>query len=143
MGSSIRLGVFVLVALAVLVWFVFLIGNAENRFGGTYRLRAEFQNVSGLEEGAEVRVGGLHSGTVRTIQLPAQPGGKLTVVMDLANRTEKLVKQDSVASIEAEGMVGSKYVEVSFGTPASPPARGGTIQSQPPIDISDLLGKTN
>jgi phospholipid/cholesterol/gamma-HCH transport system substrate-binding protein len=144
MGKHIRLGAFVLITLAILVGFVFLIGSGESKFEASYRIQAQFQNASGLEEGADVRIGGVHKGTVRKIELPSRPDGKITVVMDMAKATNSLVKQDSIAAIKSEGLVGNKYVEVSFGSMDSPsvPA-GGTIQSQPPLDISDLIGKTN
>jgi phospholipid/cholesterol/gamma-HCH transport system substrate-binding protein len=144
MAQSIRLGAFVLTTLAILAAFFLLIGRKESKFEATYRLQAQFQNVSGLEEGADVRVGGLHEGTVRQIVLPPEPNGKMTVVMDLSRKTGNLIKQDSIASIKSEGLVGNKYVEISFGSMASLPVRSGSmIGSEPPLDISDLMGKAN
>jgi phospholipid/cholesterol/gamma-HCH transport system substrate-binding protein len=144
MPQNIRLGAFVLIAMAIFGAFFFLLARRESKFEASYRLQAQFQNVSGLEEGADVRVGGLHEGTVRKIVLPAEPDGKMTVVMDLSRQTGNLIKQDSIASIKSEGLVGNKYVEISFGSIASPPVRSGsTIGSEPPLDIADLIGKTN
>jgi phospholipid/cholesterol/gamma-HCH transport system substrate-binding protein len=144
MGRNIRVGLFVVVALAILGVMVFLVGSMESKFQRTYRLQAQFQNVSGLEEGADVRVGGLHEGTVRKIELPSSPQGKMTVVMDMSRGTREVIKQDSLAAIKSEGMVGNKYVEISFGSEGSPDVKSGeTIASQAPIDISDLLAKAN
>lgn len=144
MSRSVRLGAFVVIALAILAFFIFLVGRSESRFESNDRLVAQFQNVSGLEAGADVRVGGLHEGTIRQIELPAQAGGKMTVVMDVSRKTRNLIKQDSVASIEAEGLVGNKFVEISFGSDSAPRVpQGGMIQSAPPVDISDLIHKTD
>jgi len=144
MAQNVRLGAFVLITLAILSLFVFLVGSSESKFQANYRLQSQFQNVSGLEEGADVRVGGVRKGTVRKIELPSQPDGKITVIMEVARRTRDVVKQDSTAAIKSEGLVGNKYVEVSFGSKeASPIQDGSTINSEPPIDISDLIGKTN
>jgi phospholipid/cholesterol/gamma-HCH transport system substrate-binding protein len=144
MSQNTRLGFFVLVGLAIFAFFIFLVGSTQSMFQPNDRVQAQFQNVSGLEEGADVRVGGLRKGTVRKIQLPARPDGKMTVVMDVSRQTRNLIKQDSVATIQSEGLVGNKYVEVSFGSDASPEVpKGGTIQSVQPIDISDLINKTN
>jgi phospholipid/cholesterol/gamma-HCH transport system substrate-binding protein len=130
--------------LAILFAGVFLIGNTETMFKSTYRVKAEFQNVSGLSDGADVRVGGIHEGTVRKIVLPRQPDGKVTVVMDLERATRDLVKKDSLAAIKSEGLLGDKYVEVSFGSEEADRLKDGeTIGSEPPLDISDLLNKTN
>jgi phospholipid/cholesterol/gamma-HCH transport system substrate-binding protein len=132
------------VTLAILFAGVFLIGNTETLFKPTYRVKAEFQNVAGLSDGAEVRVGGIHEGTVRKIDLPKRPDGKVTVIMDLQRETRDIVKKDSLAAIKSEGLLGDKYLEVSFGSKDAERLKDGeTIRSEPPLDISDLLSKTN
>ena len=54
MSRLARLGAFIFVTLAVLACGVFIIGSKEYLFSSTYKLRAQFQNVVGLAEGAEV-----------------------------------------------------------------------------------------
>ena len=144
MSKEFRLGLFVVGTLLILAAGVFLIGSKESLFRSTYRLKAQFQNVSGLIDGADVRVGGIHKGTVRAIQLPKRPDEKLIVVMDLENATRDVIKKDSIASIKSEGLLGDKYVEIAFGSPDVEKARDGdTIDTAPPLDISDLITKTN
>jgi phospholipid/cholesterol/gamma-HCH transport system substrate-binding protein len=121
-----------------------LMPSIETLSKSTYRVKAEFQNVSGLSDGADVRVGGIHEGTVRRIDLPKHPDGKVTVVMDLERATRAIVKEDSLAAIKSEGLLGDKYIEVSFGSDEAKQLQDGeTIESEPPLDISDLLSKTN
>ncbi len=144
MSQNLRLGAFISVTLAILAIGVFLIGSRESMFRSIYQVRADFDNVAGLNDGADVRVGGLRKGSVRTILLPKQPNGKVVVLMDLEKETQSIVKLDSVADIKSEGMLGDKYVEISFGSMEAAKLRGGeTIGSQPPVDISDLFGKAN
>src|ERR1700737_2309474 len=114
MSRAFRLGVFIFAALLFFAGAVFLIGNKQFLFSSTYRLNSEFQNVAGLNDGAEVRVGGLHEGTVKHIVLPDRPGGKVKVVMDLENATGRVIKKDSVASIAAGGLGGEKYGHSAF-----------------------------
>jgi len=122
---------------------VFWIGKKQFMFRSTYRLSADFGNVAGLNDGAEVRVGGIHEGTVRHIQLPIGPSEKVRVLMDLEGRTRNVIKKDSVATIRSEGLVGDKFVEISFGSEQAPKVNNGdTIQGEPPLQISDLLNKT-
>src|SRR5579862_4974285 len=116
MSRALRVGVFLVVALAFLCAGVFLIGNKESLFAKTYRLKTDFQNVEGLDNGSEVRVGGIHEGTITRIDLPAELGGKVTVEMKLHLATQNLIRKDSVASIKTEGLLGNKYLEISFGT---------------------------
>jgi phospholipid/cholesterol/gamma-HCH transport system substrate-binding protein len=139
-----RLGAFIFVTLAVLAAGVFLIGSKEYLFRSTYELKAQFDNVAGLSDGADVQVGGVHSGTVLRIELPHKPGDKVTVVMELDDSTHEIIKQDSVASIETEGLLGNQYVAISFGSAGQAEAKNGaTIQSVPPLVMSDLLKKAS
>ena len=80
MSRVARLGAFIVGTLAVLATGVFIIGSKEYLFRSTYQLRAQFTDVVGLAEGADVQVGGVHSGTVTGIELPTKPGGEVTVV---------------------------------------------------------------
>lgn len=143
MWRPVRVGAFVLGTLVILAVGVFLIGEKQFLFSSTYRLDARFKNVAGLPNGAPVRVGGIHEGTVKQIQLPTQPGGDVTVVMDMRRSTRAVLKKDSVVSIQTEGLVGDKYVEISFGSPAAPSVSDGdTLQSVPPLELADVVKKT-
>jgi outer membrane protein OmpA-like peptidoglycan-associated protein len=145
MSRAFRLGIFIVATLVILTAGVFLIGNKQFLFRRTYRLGADFQNVAGLNNGADVQVGGIHLGTVKYISLPGGPSGKLTVLMDMANSTKKIIRRDSVAAIKTEGLLGDKYVEISFGSEKAPNIENGdTIKGEDPVDFSDAaLAATN
>jgi phospholipid/cholesterol/gamma-HCH transport system substrate-binding protein len=144
MSQAFRLGLFIVAALGVLFTGVFLIGSRESLFQSTYRVKADFQNVAGLNDGADVRVGGLHEGTVKRIQLPNRPDGKVTVVMNLDKATRDVINRGSVASIKADGLVGDKFVEISFGSEGEARLKDGeTIASQPPVDIANVVNKAD
>src|SRR5438445_13102505 len=84
MSREVRLGVFIVATLLIFAAGVFWIGKKQFLFNSTYRLQADFQNVAGLNGGAEVHVGGIHEGTVRQIQLPLRPHEKEPGRMDMA-----------------------------------------------------------
>ena len=144
MSRAARLGIFIILTLSVLAAGIFIIGSKEYLFTSTYRLKTQFATVVGLDPGADVRVGGVHSGTVRGIELPHNPADKITVVMDLQRSTHDIIKQDSVAAIETEGLLGNEYVSVSFGSVRAPDVKDNdTIASQPPLVIADLMRKAD
>jgi len=144
MSRMARLGAFIVATLAVLAVGVFIIGSKEYLFSSTYTLKAQFANVAGLAVGADVQVGGVHSGTVTGIELPKKPGERVTVIMELARSTHAIIKRDSVASIETEGMLGNQFMAISFGSPGQTDVRDGeTIQSVPPLELGQMLAKTN
>jgi phospholipid/cholesterol/gamma-HCH transport system substrate-binding protein len=142
MSRLARLGIFIVATLAVLAAGVFIIGSKEYLFQSTYQLKAQFDNVAGLATGADVQVGGVHSGTVHSITLPHKPGDKVIVLMDLDRSTHEIIKHDSVASIETEGVLGNQFVAISFGSSGQAEVTDGeTIESAAPIMMSALLAK--
>ena len=144
MSKAARLGAFIVATLAILVAGIFVIGGKQYLFSSTYQLKAQFDNVEGLDTGADVRVGGVHSGTVHDIVLPHRPGEKVTVVMDLDKSTHEIIKRDSVVTIETEGLLGNQYLAISFGSAKSANVENNyTLASQPPLEMSDLLAKTS
>jgi phospholipid/cholesterol/gamma-HCH transport system substrate-binding protein len=144
MSRVARLGVFIVVTLAILAAGVFIIGSKEYLFRSTYQLRAEFDNVAGLEAGADVQVGGVHSGTVQSITLPHKPGEKVMVLMNLDKATHEIIKNDSVASIETEGVLGNQFLAISFGSEGHAEVKDGEIiESESPLVLADMLKKAN
>ncbi|MCA9809571.1 MAG: MCE family protein, partial [Candidatus Dadabacteria bacterium] len=54
------------------------------------------------------------------------------------------VRKDSVASIRLTSLLGTSYINLSFGTPESPLAESGdTLPSEEPADINDILAKVD
>src|SRR5580698_1287541 len=144
MSRAARLGAFIIGTLAILAAGIFIIGSKQYLFRSTYQLKAQFDNVEGLDQGADARLGGVHVGTVRSIVLPHKPGDKVTVVMDLDKATHEIIKNDSVASIETEGLLGNQYLAISSGSSGAPDVRDGdTIASQPPLEMAQLLQKAS
>jgi phospholipid/cholesterol/gamma-HCH transport system substrate-binding protein len=144
MSRAARLGAFIIATLAVLAVGIFIIGGKQYLFTPTYRLKAQFATVVGLDPGAEVRIGGVLSGSVREIELPNKPDGKITVLLDLQRSTHEIIKQDSVAAIETEGLLGNEYVSITFGSAHAPNVNDDdTIATLPPLVIADLMKKAD
>jgi phospholipid/cholesterol/gamma-HCH transport system substrate-binding protein len=144
MSRAARLGAFIVGTLAVLAAGIFIIGSRQYLFSSTYQVKALFDNVAGLDAGADVRIGGVHSGTVRSILLPHRPGERVTILMDLRDSTHEIIKQDSVVTIETEGLLGNQYMAISFGSAGKAEVRSGDIlSSKPPLEMAEMLNKAN
>lgn len=144
MSQSIRVGFFILLGLLILGAGIFLIGSRQSLLQSNLSVSAQFQSVGGLNEGADVRVGGIRVGTVRHIELPHNPSGKVTVFMDVAKSTQDVLRDDSVAAINSAGLLGDKFVEISFGSDGKPRLKNGQmIDSRPPVDISEITDRAN
>lgn len=121
---------------------LFLIGDRRGLFRDTFEVYAEFNKLAGLENGATVRVAGLDAGEVTQIRVPTGPRARFRVRVRLSEDLHGVVRSDSVASIQNEGLVGNKFIQIEGGSEESPQAPdGSTIQSRDPVDIADLLNQ--
>ncbi|HXW08831.1 MAG TPA: MlaD family protein [Vicinamibacterales bacterium] len=135
-------GVFLIAGVLLFGVGLFLIGDRRMLFSDTVRVHAEFATIAGLENGAVVRVAGMTAGEVEQIQVPPGPADRFRVRMRVRSELRPLLRTDSVASIQNDGLVGNKFVQVEPGTPDAPPVEdGGTIASREPFDITNLLEK--
>src|SRR5437016_111292 len=67
--SQLRVGLLVLIAIAVLVLLILNASGTLNPFASHIHLRARFGDASGLREGSEVRLAGVRIGKVDRIRL--------------------------------------------------------------------------
>lgn len=133
-------GAFVLGGLALFAVGLFMIGERRQLFADKFTIYTEFARVTGLQPGAPVRVAGMNAGEVKDIRVPASPAAKFRVELEIGEKLHGLVRADSVASIQTEGLVGGMFLSVSTGTEQAPPAPAkSTIPSREPFEMADLL----
>jgi len=139
MSRTFRLGLFVIVGLLLLATGIFIIGDRRFMFSRTYQVTTQVPSVLGLLDGAEVRVGGMSRGTVSGIDLPAAPGGLMTVHMKMDRSTRDVLRADSTATIASDGLFGEKHIDITFGsTEAARLDDNAQIPSEEASDIADL-----
>ena len=135
-------GAFVIGGVILFTAGLFLIGNRRMLFTETFRVYAEFSEIAALDNGAKVRVAGMDAGEVDSIRVPTGPTGRFRVRMRVREDLHPLIRLDSVATIQNDGLVGNKFVQIESGTEQSPVVPDtGTIQSREPFDIADLMQK--
>src|SRR3954465_9282746 len=104
------MGAFVLGGLLLFGFGLFLIGDRRMLFSKSADYYTEFAQVSALERGAKVRVGGMDAGEILEIQIPQQPGSKFRVRFRIIEKLFPVIRTDSVASIATDGLLGNKFL---------------------------------
>src|SRR4051812_6235359 len=133
-------GVFVLAGLALFTVGLFMIGDRQMAFAKKFTIYTEFKKITGLAPGSIVRVSGAKAGSIRQITTPATPSGKFRVEIEITEDLHPLVRTDSLATIETEGLVGGNYLGVGTGSDTAPAAPSmSTIPSKEPFEIADLM----
>ena len=139
-SKAIGAGAFVVVGALLFTAALFMIGERRMLFVDRFTLFTEFKSLGQLERGAIVRVGGLDAGEVSDIIIPPSPDRPFRVRMEVREDLHQLIRADSVATTQTEGLVGAIFVNIGTGTAqAAQVAASGTIPSREPFLISDLL----
>jgi phospholipid/cholesterol/gamma-HCH transport system substrate-binding protein len=133
-------GVFVLAGFVLFAIALFMIGERQLAFAQRFVIYTEFTTITGLQPGAIVRVSGAPAGSVTGIDPPADPEAKFRVRLEITEDLHQLVRTDSVAAIQTEGLLGGSFLAVSTGTNDAPRAPdGSTLPSREPFLLADLF----
>jgi len=138
MSKEVRVGLFLLVAFLILIVLFEMVGK-ESFFARTAEYKASFKAIPSLKVGDPVRLAGVDVGTVKTIQVV---GARVEVAFRVKEGTP--IKTDSVATIKLTSLLGTNFVDVSFGSPAAPVAPSNSLltSSEPP-DLNTLVSRLN
>jgi len=133
-------GAFVVGGVLLFAVGLFLIGDRRMLFDRSVEIYTEFANIAGLEDGGSVRVGGMDAGEVASIHVPANPSARFRVKLRVREDFHQLLRVDSVASIQTDGLVGNKFIQIEPGTDQAqlvPPL--GTIPSREAFELSEMM----
>lgn len=135
---KIRLGLFIVVGIAIFMLAIFIIGKQKNLFDPVFKLTAEFKNVSGLQVGNLVRFSGINVGTVDNIRIVNDT--TVRVDMLIKKEVQQFIKANSEAGIGSEGIIGDRVLVLSNGTANSPRAKEGQlIGSSEPVETDAIM----
>lgn len=138
MSREVRVGLFLVVAFLILIALFELVGK-ETIFARMVEYRTSFKAIPGLKLGDPVRLAGVDVGTVRDIRVI---GARVEVAMQVKPGTP--VKTDSIATIKLTSLLGTNFVDLTFGSPAAQLApEGSLLPSSEPPDLNTLLARLN
>lgn len=142
-SRQVVIGAFVLGGILLFAMGLFWIGDRRLLFSENIPLNAEFSNLGGLKVGARVLVSGMDAGEVLATHVPVRPGAKFQVRFRVLDKFRPILRTDSMATIQVEGLVGSKVLQVEAGTESGALVKAGTtIQSREPMEIADVIEQT-
>ncbi len=137
-GFTWKLGMFVMIGLVLFIGAIYFVGKQKNLFGDTFRIKAEFKSVSGLEVGNNVRFSGINVGTVDEIKLITDTSVLVTFVLN--EEVRKFIKTDATASIGSDGLMGDKVLTIAAGQHQGKPVEDNDlIQSKAAIEMEEVM----
>jgi phospholipid/cholesterol/gamma-HCH transport system substrate-binding protein len=117
MTSAAKVGIVMLIALAVLGYFVLRIEDINlSRSRTTRVVKAIFEDVAGLDDESAVRIAGVRKGHVTNIKV--LPDGRAEVTLQVDDDVP--LHTNAQAKVANLGLLGEKYIELDPGTPTAP-----------------------
>jgi len=128
-------GLFVVIAAAVLAVTAVAVWGGMSRDGATYR--AYFTFSGGVQPGAPVRYGGLRVGRVQSVRVDPEDSSRIELVLMVDPGTP--IKVDSVARPSSLGPLSDNYIEISTGAQNSALASPGSVlKTSEPFGLAQL-----
>lgn len=141
------MGLVLMLALAILGFGVFFIGNIGDVFGTRYRLVTLMESAAGLVPGAPVQVAGQNVGQVDRVEFirPEQrpeSGEAVAVWLGVNVSIRDQIRADSRARVRTQGLLGDRLIDIEPGSPDSPVlAEGDTLAAAPALSYEELLAQ--
>jgi len=138
--KTMAMGAFVLGGIFLFAVGLFLIGDRRMLFSGSGNYYTEYAGISGLEVGARVRVAGLDAGEILELRIPDGPGQKFRVKFRVLEKLFPVIRTDSIASIQTDGLLGNKFLLINTGTKEQAPLES-VLPSREPFEMGDLMAR--
>jgi len=132
-------GIFLVFGLLCIGYMTVTLGHVSLIGDNSYSLFARFTTVTGLRVGSLVYISGIEVGRVEQLAIDQknQQG-----VVEMRIKKGINIYDNAIASIKTEGLIGDMDVSIDPGGGGALLKPGGIItETQPPLDIADLISK--
>src|SRR3954453_15697639 len=134
---QVRVGIFVLIAIAILIFLVLNASGDINPFSRKLHLKSRFADANGLREGSEVRLAGVKVGKVEKITLlppsdvPNAPRVEALLNIDSTidgQPANQRIRSDSTAQQGSPSLLGNEMlINITPGTAVGSPVSDNAI----------------
>ncbi len=135
-----RVGIFVLIALAVFGYMGFKIGAFRFDRSQYVQYILYFNDISGLSRKAAIKIAGVKVGWIEEVKLLAGAETKAEAIAMLS--VDYALYQNAHAIVRQDGLLGPKYVEIVPGDPLLRQLQAGEALQKSgvePVDLDDLF----
>ena len=142
---EIRVGIFIIFALAVIIGFVFSIGGNSKLFEDKVQYKILFQSTGGLFEGDPVLLNGVEVGNVVSLGFPPETDNKnILVKIAVSKEVSPRIRQDTKARIASASLVYGKVVELTMGSSTLPVIEEGEyIPTETSANYATIVDSTH
>ncbi len=138
-GLEFKVGLLILLSSAILIVFIFVLGNFSLRSG--FHIYVDYDYIGSLQPGAPVKVSGIKVGKVSEVEFlggkeDPKIGGKrvqVRLTVWIEDRVRDSIRRDAEFFINTAGVLGEQYLEIVPGRDwENPPIAESSIIHGPP-----------
>jgi len=136
---ELAVGSFMIIGLLCFAYLTINVSGVDWFDDNHYQIKARFNSIAGLKEGANVEIAGVKVGKVEKIKL-INDDFEAEIIMSLT-RDIKL-QDDTIASIRTAGIIGDRFVNIKPGASDETIKPGGMIiETESAISLEELISK--
>ena len=133
MSNELKLGIFVTIGIIAVLITIMMLGNYS--LTSKYIVNTYFENTAGLPKKSKVKISGVDVGNIKNIVLE---NGRAKVVLVIDKNIT--LYSDATAKIVSMGIIGTKYIELTQGTPTNAVVEpDGTINAAKGASLEELI----
>ncbi len=139
--ARLKVGILAIFAMAILAVLIFLITGQTDIFEHQVMIYTYLADAAALTNGAPVNLDGIPIGKVKSIRLSGSkdPMRLVRIDMQLPEHTLRDIPSDSLASISAANVLGTKYINIKSGKSTTTVGPDQEIPSVNTGEIQDLV----
>jgi len=110
-----KVGIFIAVAIATCLAVVLFLGYESDLFTANYRLSFTVDRGTGFSRGMPIKLSGFRIGRLDKITLNDEARVRIDILV--GDKYQRWIREDSVARLVKEGLVGDTIIEIAAGNP--------------------------
>jgi phospholipid/cholesterol/gamma-HCH transport system substrate-binding protein len=124
--AELKIGLVSLFALFMATFLIFLLSGSGGFFWQRYSIKTVLPDVSGLKEGAPVRVAGVEVGSVTDVDFI---GDRVEVLMEVSKENRPRITDTSVATLGSVSLLGEAAIDITASSEGTPIPDWGYVRA--------------
>ncbi|MBV8817831.1 MAG: MCE family protein [Acidobacteriaceae bacterium] len=139
--ARLRVGLLAVAAMIIIAILVFLITGTANPFSTKTDVFTYMNDAATLAQGAPVNLNGIPIGKVKSVTISGNKDPQRIIRIDMEIPAHQLssIPMDSIASISAANVLGTKFINIKMGKSAQSVRPGGEVQSLNTAEFEDVV----
>ena len=139
--AQLRVGLMAVVALSLLTFLIFLLTGSRGLFTSRTEVYTYLDDSAAIALAAPVRLNGINVGRVKSVSLSGinQTNRVVKVALEIDNNFLPSIPTDSQATIAAENLLGTKYINIKMGRAGEAIKAGSELKALDTREFDDVV----